>query len=70
MVIVPSADFMQDISRSYNRSLGIAIASVCLSLLIGMLGAALRGSTDAERRRLARQALGIIRRGLQPDAAA
>ena len=41
-----------------------------LSLLIGMLGAALRGSSDAERRRLARQALDIIRRGLQPDAAA
>ena len=36
VVIVPSADFMQDISRSYNRSLGIAIASVCLSLLIGI----------------------------------
>ena len=41
-----------------------------LSLLIGMLGAALRGSSDAERRRLARQAMDIIRRGLQPDAAA
>lgn len=41
-----------------------------LSLLIGMLGAALRGTSDAERRRLARQALDVIRRGLQPDAAA
>lgn len=40
-----------------------------ISLLSGMLGAALRGHTDAERRRLARQALGIVLRGLQPDAA-
>ena len=40
-----------------------------LSLLIGMLGAALRGTSDAERRRLAQQALDIIRRGLQPEAA-
>lgn len=40
-----------------------------ISLLSSMLGAALRGNTDAERRRLARQALGIVRRGLQPDAA-
>ena len=39
-----------------------------LSLLIGMLGAALRGTSDAERRRLAQQALDVIRRGLQPDA--
>ena len=39
-----------------------------ISLLSSMLGAALRGNTDAERRRLARQALGIVRRGLQPDA--
>ncbi|QKV53659.1 TetR/AcrR family transcriptional regulator [Comamonas antarctica] len=40
-----------------------------ISLLIGMLGAALRGTSDAERRRLARQALEVIRRGLRPDAA-
>lgn len=40
-----------------------------ISLLVGMLGAALRGTTDAERRRLARQALELIRRGLQPDMA-
>lgn len=39
-----------------------------ISLLSSMLGAALRGHTDAERRRLARQALGIVLRGLQPDA--
>lgn len=39
-----------------------------ISLLIGMLGAALRGTSDAARRRLARQALELIRRGLQPDA--
>ena len=38
-----------------------------LSLLSGMLGAALRGPTDAERRRLVRQALDIVRRGLRPD---
>jgi len=41
-----------------------------LSLLIGMLGAALRGTSDAERRRLARQALDVIRRGLMPDTVA
>ena len=39
-----------------------------IPLLSGMLGAALRGSSDAERLRLARQALSIIRRGLAPDA--
>ena len=39
-----------------------------IPLLIGMLGAALRGRTDAERQRMARQALQILRRGLQPDA--
>ena len=39
-----------------------------IPLLSGMLGAALRGSNDAERLRLARQALALIRRGLQPDA--
>ena len=37
-------------------------------LLSGMLGAALRGSSGAERQRLALQALDIVRRGLQPDA--
>lgn len=36
-------------------------------LLSGMLGAALRGQSGAERQRLAAQALGIVRRGLQPD---
>lgn len=41
-----------------------------IPLLSGMLGAALRGSTDAERLRLARQALTLIHRGLQPDAVA
>jgi AcrR family transcriptional regulator len=41
-----------------------------ISLLSGMLGAALRGSSDAERRRLARQALDIVRRGLLTDASA
>ena len=41
-----------------------------IPLLSGMLGAALRGSTNAERTRLARQALRLIRRGLQPDALA
>lgn len=41
-----------------------------LSLLTGMLGAALRGNSDAERRRLAKQALDIVRRGLMPDAPA
>lgn len=40
-----------------------------IPLLSGMLGAALRGSTEAERLRLAHQALTIIRRGLQPDVA-
>jgi len=39
-----------------------------LSLLTGMLGAALRGNTDAERHRLIQQALGVMRRGLLPDA--
>lgn len=39
-------------------------------LLSGMLGAALRGSSGAERQRLAQQALEIVRRGLRPDAAA
>ena len=39
-----------------------------ISLLSGMLGAALRGDTDAARRRLARQALELLRRGLRPDA--
>lgn len=38
-----------------------------ITLLSGMLGAALRGDTEAERLRLARQALQIIRRGLSPD---
>ncbi|CAM5786498.1 TetR/AcrR family transcriptional regulator [Ottowia pentelensis] len=41
-----------------------------LSLLSGMLGAALRGPTDAERRRLVRQALDIVRRGLRPETEA
>lgn len=41
-----------------------------IPLLSGMLGAALRGSTQAERVRLAQQALALIRRGLQPDALA
>jgi AcrR family transcriptional regulator len=41
-----------------------------VALLSGMLGAALRGSSGAERHRLAHQALGIIQRGLQPDAPA
>lgn len=39
-----------------------------ISLLSGMLGAALRGDTDTERRRLAKQALELLRRGLRPDA--
>lgn len=39
-----------------------------MSLLSSMLGAALRGATDTDRRRLARQALDIVRRGLRPDA--
>ena len=39
-----------------------------ISLLSGMLGAALRGDTDAARRRLAKQALELLRRGLRPDA--
>lgn len=38
-----------------------------VSLLSGMLGAALRGSDHAERMRLAQQALDLIRRGLRPD---
>lgn len=38
-----------------------------IALLSGMLGAALRGNTDADRRRLANQALGLLRRGLRPD---
>ncbi|MBO9677884.1 TetR/AcrR family transcriptional regulator [Paenacidovorax monticola] len=37
-----------------------------ISLLSGMLGAALRGETDAERRRLVQRALDIIHRGLRP----
>ena len=41
-----------------------------IALLSGMLGAALRGSSAAERQRLAHQALDIIRRGLQPDSPA
>ena len=39
-----------------------------IPLLSAMLGAALRGDSEAERLRLAHQALAIIRRGLQPDA--
>ena len=38
-----------------------------IALFSGMLGAALRGNTDADRRRLANQALGLLRRGLRPD---
>jgi len=41
-----------------------------ISLLSGMLGAALRGETDAERRRLVQRALDIIHRGLCPAAPA
>lgn len=40
-----------------------------LSLITGMLGAALRGNSDAERRRLVKKALQIVRRGLAPDEA-
>lgn len=40
-----------------------------MSLLSSMLGAALRGHTEDDRRRLARQALDIVRRGLRPDLA-
>ncbi|HQQ69052.1 MAG TPA: TetR/AcrR family transcriptional regulator [Alicycliphilus sp.] len=38
-----------------------------LSLLSGMLGAALRGDSEAERRRLAQRALDIIHFGLRPQ---
>ncbi len=38
-----------------------------LSLLSGMLGAALRGNTEAERRRLVERALDIIHFGLSPQ---
>lgn len=41
-----------------------------MALLSSMLGAALRGETEAERRRLARRALDIIGQGLRPVASA
>jgi AcrR family transcriptional regulator len=40
-----------------------------VALLSGMLGAALRGRTDTDRRRLAHKALELLVRGLRPDGA-
>lgn len=62
--------FSPALERAQAKGLVRTDVQTCdLASITGMLGAALRGNTDAERRLLVPQALDIVCRGLRPDAA-